>query len=83
MTDLELLGQLEAIVRAYVEKVSLRGEGCASFLLIESGGRSIEASRHEGKWWLEFWNRGQEYAARELTLESNEGALLAIRDWVK
>jgi hypothetical protein len=86
MTDLELLGQLEAMVRPHVEKVSLRGEGCSSFLFIESGGRAIEASRHEAKWWLEFWNSREEDAAgpaRELTLESSEGALLAIRDWVK
>ncbi len=84
--DLGLLEQLQAMVSPHVEKVSLRGEGCSSFLFVESGERAIEASRHENHWWLEFWDRREEHddaPARELTLDSSEKALAAILDWLR
>jgi hypothetical protein len=86
MTDHVLLVQLQVAVSPHVETVSLRGEGCSSFLFIESKGRTIEASRHENQWWLEFWNTQQEddaAPAKKITLDTNEKALAAITDWLR
>jgi hypothetical protein len=84
--SLEILEQLQETVRPLVETVSLRGEGCSSFLFIESKGRAIEASRTGNQWWLEFWDipSGDDAApAKELTLDTNEEALEAITDWLR
>ena len=39
---------------------SLRGEGLAAFLFVENAGKAVEISEHEGGWWVEFWDVGED-----------------------
>ena len=83
---MELLAKLQSAVAPYVESVSLRGTGAASFLFIQGKGRVVEASRHENQWWLEFWERHQDDDAssvKELHFETNGEAMAAIVEWLR
>jgi len=68
-----------------VEAVSLRGEGRAAFLFVEGKGRAVEVGRTGGRWWLEFWESGEDEVspAKELTVDTDEEVVSAITDWLR
>ena len=65
--------------------VSLRGSGAAEFIFAEHHGRAIELSRHQGQWWVEFWEATADEDAppvKEVFFRSPVEALQGISAWL-
>jgi hypothetical protein len=73
-------------VAEYVAGGSLRGEGQGSFLFVQHAGRAIELSLHEGRWWIQFWERSDDDDSppqQEHWAASEDDALHAVVDWLR
>jgi hypothetical protein len=62
--------------------VDARGSDRGAFLFIEHRGRAIELSEANGRWWIEFWDRANEFPVREQYVDSDDVAIRAIKEWL-
>ncbi len=78
--DMELLTELAARLSQEGLKVSLRGDGDASFLYILGASNCAEASLDSGRIWVEFWGSldENESAVSEATFDRVEEAARAL-----
>ncbi len=66
--------------------VSREGEGAAVFLFATANGRSIELAKYQGKWWVEFWEAGDDADAqsvRETLFAAPGEAVEAVSEWLR
>ena len=80
----EVLKNIQRELVGRFESVALKGVGPSSFLFIEHGVRAVEVSENGGKWWIEFWDTGDEdaEAVDEMTVASPEEAVQQISRWL-
>ena len=65
------------------ETVRLRSHGLCTFLHLANKERSVEISEHEGKLWLELWEkRDDEDDPLTMTVNTGEQAVQETRKWL-
>jgi hypothetical protein len=84
MESPEVLKTIQRELAGRVDSVALKGVGPSSFLFIEHGARAVEVSENDGKWWIEFWDTGDEdaEAVDEMTVANPEEAVQQISRWL-
>ena len=84
---IRLLTSLESRMREAIEDVSVRGLSDGPFLFATCRGRAAEASTtHEGVWWLELWEAGDDPDAspvKEISAKSEGDTYRVLMDWLK
>ena len=79
------LDDMKRCLEGQVERVSLRGNGAATFLFAEHHGRAVELSWNHDAWWIEFWERSKDDDAGpvgEQMAPSDDSAVKATRAWL-
>lgn len=77
------LAEIQDQLSTQVETVALRGQGLSAFLYLANKGRVVEISEHEGKLWLELWEKSDDQNdAPTMTVDTCEQAVQEARRWL-
>lgn len=83
--DVELLRWMVGQLASTVEQATIRGESKAMFLFACDRGRSVEVSRKEDAWWIEFWECDSDADAPpllDITVLTEKEALHRVQLWL-
>ena len=79
------LAEIQEELARDFDNISLKGQGCSSFLYVTHNGRGVEISEDKGAYWLEFWEKSDDEDAgpvKEITVNGGDRAISETRRWL-